>query len=44
MFKEYLAYGIVPFIIEDDHKFLYYTGLAECPRNKGYLIDSYLSA
>jgi Fic family protein len=44
MFKECLAYGIVPFIIEDDHKFFYYRGLAEYPRTKGYLIDTCLSA
>jgi Fic family protein len=43
MFKECLAYGIVPFIIEDDHKFFYYRGLAEYPRTKGYLIDTCLS-
>jgi Fic family protein len=44
LFKECLAKNIVPFIIEDEHKFFYYRGLAEYPKVKGYLIDTCLSA
>jgi len=44
IFKECLANNIVPFIIEDDHKFFYYRGLTEYPKVKGYLIDTCLSA
>jgi Fic family protein len=44
MFKECLANHIVPFIIEDEHKFFYYRGLTEYPKVKGYLIDTCLSA
>lgn len=44
LFKECLANNIVPFIIEDEHKFFYYRGLAEYPKVKGYLIDTCLSA
>ena len=44
MFKECLKHDIVPFIIEDDIKMFYYRGLKEWPREKGYLIDTCLSA
>jgi Fic family protein len=44
IFKECLAHNVVPFIIEDDHKFLYYRGLSEYPKVKEYLIDTCLSA
>jgi Fic family protein len=44
MFKECLAHHIVPFIIEDDHKFFYYRGLSEYPKIQEYLIDTCLSA
>ncbi|MDL2257236.1 Fic family protein [Bacteroidales bacterium OttesenSCG-928-I14] len=44
MFKECLAHNIIPFIIEDDHKFFYYRGLSEYTRVKEYLIDTCLSA
>jgi Fic family protein len=44
IFKECLANGIVPFIIEDAHKFFYYRGLTEFVKVKGYLIDTCLSA
>lgn len=44
IFKECLANDIVPFIIEDDHKFFYYRGLTEYPKVKGYLTDTCLSA
>ena len=35
---------IVPFIIVDDMKLFYYRGLKEWKREKGYLIDTCLSA
>ncbi|MDX9880784.1 MAG: Fic family protein [Prolixibacteraceae bacterium] len=44
IFKECLANGIVPLIIEEEHKFFYYRGLAEYPSVKGYLTDTCLSA
>lgn len=44
MFKECLKYGIVPFIIEDNLKMFYYRGLKEWDREKGYLIDTCLTA
>ena len=44
MFKESLKYNIVPFIIEDDLKMFYYRGLKEWNREKGYLIDTCLTA
>ena len=44
MFKECLKYNIVPFIIEDDLKMFYYRGLKEWNREKGYLIDTCLTA
>ena len=44
MFKECLCNGIVPFIIEDDIKLYYYRGLSEWKKEKGYLIDTCLSA
>lgn len=44
MFKECLAYGIVPFIITEDLKFFYYRGLREWDRVKGYLTDTCLTA
>lgn len=44
IFKECLAHDIIPFIIEDDHKFFYYRGLKEYPSIKGYLVDTCLSA
>lgn len=44
MFKECLKQGIVPFIIDDIHKMFYYRGLSEYQREKGYLIDTCLSA
>lgn len=44
MFKECLANGIVPFIIEDNMKAFYYRGLAEWSREKGYLTDTCLAA
>ncbi|MGX8679469.1 MAG: hypothetical protein ACQGQO_10255 [Sphaerochaetaceae bacterium] len=44
MFKECLRNGIVPFIIDDDMKLLYYRGLHEWSREKGYLTDTCLAA
>jgi Fic family protein len=44
IFKECLTNNIVPFIIEDDHKFFYYRGLTEYPKVKEYLTDTCLSA
>ncbi|MFV0566083.1 MAG: Fic family protein [Flavobacteriaceae bacterium] len=44
MFKECLAHNIIPFIIEENHKFFYYRGLSEYPKIKEYLIDTCLSA
>lgn len=44
MFKECLKYHIVPFIIEDNLKFFYYRGLKEWDKEKGFLIDTCLTA
>lgn len=44
IFKECLANNIIPFIIEDSHKFFYYRGLSEYPKVKEFLIDTCLSA
>lgn len=44
MFKECLKYNIVPFIIEDDLKMLYYRGIKEWDREEGYLTDTCLTA
>ena len=44
MFKECLKYNIVPFIIEDKLKLLYYRGLKEWNNEKGYLTDTCLTA
>lgn len=44
MFKECLKYGIVPFIIEDSLKMFYYRGLKEWDTEKGYLMDTCLTA
>lgn len=44
MFKECLKYNIVPFIIEDDLKMFYYRGLKEWSNEKGYLMDTCLTA
>lgn len=44
MFKECLRNGIVPFIIYDDMKMLYYRGLHEWNSEKGYLTDTCLAA
>ena len=44
MFKECLEYHIVPFIIEDHLKLFYYRGLKEWDNEKGYLMDTCLTA
>lgn len=44
MFKECLASGVVPFIIEDGMKAFYYRGLSEWDRERGFLTDTCLAA
>lgn len=44
MFKECLKYNIVPFIIEDNLKIFYYRGLKEWINERGYLVDTCLTA
>lgn len=44
MFKECLKYHIVPFIIEDSLKLFYYRGLKEWDNERGYLMDTCLTA
>ena len=44
MFKECLKYNIIPFIIEDNLKMFYYRGLKEWNNEKGYLMDTCLTA
>lgn len=44
MFKECLKHGIVPFIIEDAYKMFYYRGLKKWNSEKGFLMDTCLSA
>lgn len=44
LFKECLKYDIVPFIIDENLKYFYYRGLKEWSNEKGYLIDTCLTA
>lgn len=44
MFKEFLKNNIVPFIIDDKLKMFYYKGLKKWEEEKGYLIDTCLTA
>lgn len=44
IFKECLKCNMVPFIIEEDLKLFYYRGLKEWENEKGYLIDTCLTA
>ena len=44
LFKECLKYDIVPFIIDEELKMFYYRGLSEWTRERGYLLDTCLSA
>ena len=43
-FKECLKNNIVPFIIDDNLKMFYYRGLKEWKNERGYLLDTCLSA
>ncbi len=44
MFKECLKLNFVPFIIDEGLKYYYYRGLNEWERERGYLIETCLSA
>ena len=44
MFKECLRNDILPFIIDHEHKLFYYRGLQEYESEKGFLLDTCLSA
>ena len=44
LFKECLKNNIIPFIIEDNLKLFYYRGLKEWDREKGFLMDTCLTA
>ena len=44
LFKECLKHNIVPFIIEDNLKLFYYRGLKDWNREKGFLMDTCLTA
>lgn len=44
LFKECLKHNIVPFIIDENLKMFYYRGLNEWKSEKGYLIDTCLTA
>ena len=44
LFKECLKHGVVPFIIEDNLKYFYYRGLSQWDQEKGYLMDTCLTA
>jgi Fic family protein len=44
IFKECLKNEIVPFIIDEQHKLFYYRGLKDFSVERGYLIDTCLSA
>lgn len=44
IFKESLKNGIVPFIIDEQHKLFYYRGLKEFSEERGYLIETCYSA
>jgi len=44
MFKECLKNDILPFIIDHEYKLFYYRGLKEYKTEKGYLMDTCLSA
>jgi len=44
LFKECLANNIVPFIINEERRWYYYRGLKEWDGERGYLIDTCLSA
>ena len=44
LFMECLKHNIVPFISEDNLKLFYYRGLKEWGREKGFLMDTCLTA
>ena len=44
MFKECLKNNIVPFIIDESLKEFYYRGLKEWENERGYLLDTCLTA
>ncbi len=44
MLKECLKNNIIPFIIDEEHKYFYYRGLKEWDNERGYLRDTCLSA
>jgi Fic family protein len=44
MFKECLRHGITPFVITDDAKLFYYRGLSRWDSERGWLMDTCLSA
>ncbi len=44
MFGECLKHNIVPFIIDEEHKLFYYRGLKEWDTERGFLLDTCLSA
>ncbi|MBQ7328471.1 MAG: Fic family protein [Oscillospiraceae bacterium] len=44
LFKECLKHNIVPFIIEDNLKLFYYRGLKEWDHERGFLMDTCLTA
>lgn len=44
LLKECLKHNIVPFIIDENLKMFYYRGLSEWQNEKGYLIDTCLTA
>lgn len=43
MFKECLKNYIIPFIIDEEHKLLYYRGIYKYNNETGYLVDTCLS-
>ncbi len=44
MIKECLKHNVTPFIIDEKYKYFYYRGLKEWENEKGYLLDTCLSA
>ena len=44
MFGECLKHNITPFIIDEEHKLFYYRGLKEWDYERGFLLDTCLSA
>ena len=44
LFRECLRHGIMPFVIDNEHKMFYYRGLSEFPRTPGFLLGTLQSA